>query len=109
VNIKSFDLTILRQRAMKYQLSHLYQSIPQSSYSDQVIDLMHVFTGGKFKDYLVSKDDMCKFFDIKIEDTVSGSEIYDLYLKRDFEAIRLHCLADVVKEYELYKKMYLVK
>jgi predicted PolB exonuclease-like 3'-5' exonuclease len=108
VNIKSFDLTILRQRAMKYNLHKLYQSIPLISYSDQVIDLMHVFTGGKFKDYLVSKDDMCRFFDIKVEDKHSGKEVYDLYLKKDYEDIRLHCLADVIKEYELYKKMYIL-
>jgi predicted PolB exonuclease-like 3'-5' exonuclease len=108
VNIKSFDMTILRQRSMKYGLRHLYQSIPLNSYSDQMIDLMQVFTGSKHRDYLVSKDDMCKFFDIKIEDIHTGKEVYDLYLKEDYEAIRQHCLADVIKEYELYNKMYLI-
>lgn len=107
VNIKSFDLTILKQRAMKYRLKHIYDSIPPSSYSDQIIDLMHVFTGGKFKDYLVSKDDMCRFFDIKVDDEYSGKEVYDLYLKGEYEKIRSHCEADVIKEYELYNKMYL--
>jgi len=65
-----------------------------------------LFTGSKYKDYLVSKDEMCKFFDIPVEGD-SGSQVYDWFLQGKFEDIQEHCLNDVRKEYELFQRMSL--
>lgn len=107
VNIRLFDMVILRQRAFKFGLVSLASSIPDNSYSDRIVDVMDVFTGSKSKDYLVSKDDMCKFFGIEIEDEGDGSLVYNQFLNKEYDKILHHCKADVDKEFELCKKMNL--
>lgn len=100
VNIRGYDLPILRQRAWKYNLLELSIALSQRE-----LDLMDKFTGSKTKDYLVSKDEMCEFFGVTVKDEHDGSEVWGLYQAGDFDAIRAHCLNDVRKEYLLYKKM----
>jgi predicted PolB exonuclease-like 3'-5' exonuclease len=102
-NIRNFDLPILRQRAWKYKLTWLSKAL--SVPSSQIIDLIDLFTGSRSKEYLVGKDEMCRFFDIVIDDDNTGAMVYDLYLAGDVNKIISHCEADVVKEYELYKRM----
>jgi len=102
-NIRNFDLVILRQRAWKYGLDWLARSlsVPQT----QIFDLIDVFTGSRGKDYLVGKDEMCKFFGIENEDDVDGSQVQDLFDAGEYDKIVDHCVHDVEKEYELYQKM----
>jgi predicted PolB exonuclease-like 3'-5' exonuclease len=101
VNIRSFDIIILKQRAWKYKSEFLSVAMSQ-----KIVDLMDLFTGSKYKDYLVSKDEMCKFFDIPVEGD-SGSQVYDWFLQGKFKDIQEHCLNDVRKEYELFQRMSL--
>jgi hypothetical protein len=99
VNIRSFDIVILKQRAWKYGLKSLSLALDQ-----KVFDIMDIFTGSKYKDYLVSKDDMCKFFGIPVEGD-SGSEVYGWWQNKEYDKISAHCLNDVRKEFELYQKI----
>lgn len=99
VNIRSFDMVILRQRAWKYGLKSLSLALNQ-----KVTDIMDIFTGSRYKDYLVSKDEMCKFFGIPA-DGDSGSMVYDWWVKHEWNDIVQHCINDVRKEYELYQKI----
>jgi predicted PolB exonuclease-like 3'-5' exonuclease len=100
-NIRNFDLVILKQRAWKYGFDWLAKAFSQT----QVFDLIDVFTGSRSKDYLVGKDEMCKFFGIENGDDVDGSQVQDLYDAGEYDKIVQHCVADVKKEYELYQKM----
>jgi predicted PolB exonuclease-like 3'-5' exonuclease len=90
-NIRNFDLVILKQRAWKYGFDWLARAFSQT----QVFDLIDVFTGSRSKDYLVGKDEMCKFFGIENGDDVDGSQVQDLYDAGQYDKIVQHCVADV--------------
>lgn len=101
VNIRNFDLIILKQRAWKYEQEYLRQALTVDIHK-RIFDIMDEFTGSKYRDYLVSKDDMCNFFGIPVEGD-SGSQVYDWYVNHDYGKIKDHCLNDVRKEHELLK------
>lgn len=48
--------------------------------------------------------DWCSAFGIPCDDKTKGSDIYELYLKGDFDAIAAHCRADVEVTAKLYER-----
>lgn len=51
----------------------------------------------------------CKRFGIEVEDTHTGADIAALFAAGDFEAIRVHCLADLQKTRQLAERLGVVR
>lgn len=106
-NMKAFDLPWLVQRAMKYQLHYLYHFLQSfDRYSKNLFDTMERFNFTAYKE-MTSQSDVAYFFDIPVNDEIKGADVYDCYLKGEYEKIIHHNHEDVRVLREIYKRMKL--
>lgn len=104
-NIKEFDLKWIRHRVYKYGLKWLAMHCPWNRYSKQVIDLREVLDSG----YQArgTFDQYCKWLGLPGKpEGMEGSQIWALWNKKDFEAIRQYCMNDVENVRAMYHKIF---
>jgi uncharacterized protein YprB with RNaseH-like and TPR domain len=100
-NLK-FDLPIIRQRAMKWNLP-LIKRLPYGRNDKQAFDLMVEFM--KPSTDFVSCTEVCKFFGIEDNDDSTGADVYNFYLDGELDKIYDHCRMDIEKNRNIHKKM----
>lgn len=102
-NISTFDLPWLWRKALKYDLKYLRDTLPKENRT-MVIDLMRVFAAD-FKDF-VSLSNAAKFLGIEHDDTFSGKDVHEAWLKGDSESIITHCKDDIRAVNDIYDRIY---
>ena len=102
-NALNFDMPWLWRRAVKYDLPWLKSQIRLDRYKNNIHDTMKIWAGADFKDY-TSLDKLASWLGLGSQNG-SGSEVYDNYLKGDYEAIAEHCKSDVELVRAVYKKI----
>jgi predicted PolB exonuclease-like 3'-5' exonuclease len=104
-NIKSFDLSWLWRKAIKYDLKTLRQSINRDRYKGNAIDLMEVWAAD-FKDYR-KQSDVAKFLGLPdLSNGIDGSKVYDMICDGKIEEVKNYCLGDVLTSKAIYEKIY---
>lgn len=102
-NILTFDMPWLWRRAVKYDFQWLKGQIRLDRYKSNIHDTMKIWAGADFKDY-TSLDKLASWLGLGNQNG-SGSEVYDQYLKGDYEAIAAHCKGDVELVRAVYSKI----
>ncbi|HLA29268.1 MAG TPA: ribonuclease H-like domain-containing protein [Syntrophales bacterium] len=100
-NIITFDMPWIWRKAIKYGLTGIRNAIPRGN-PHLTTDLMKVWAAD-FKDY-VSLASCADFLGVQ-HGGGNGSEIYQLWLMGDYEAIDNHCLRDIKTTMAIYEKM----
>jgi hypothetical protein len=90
---------------IKYQLG-IRDIIPHERFSKNILCTMESWAGARFDDRTSLKD-IAKYLDIEDENKdVDGSDIYDMYIKGDYEGIKNKCKNDIKITIQLSKKLY---
>jgi hypothetical protein len=100
-NILTFDIPWLWRKAIQHNLPALRDALPKE-YRHFVTDLMKIWASD-FKD-LVSLASVAEYLGIEHKGG-KGSEICDLWLNGDMDAINSHCQRDIETVMAIYKRM----
>lgn len=104
-NLRKFDLDLIWKRSKYHGLNELASLIPRDRFSKDVIDIMEIFQGPNFHDY-VSQDTVCKYFNIEGKPgDIDGSKVYDFWMDGKYDEVALYNMDDVKKVRALYKVM----
>ena len=108
-NGKTFDLPVLKYRAMKYDVSApwLYRSGDRwNNYNSKYCIDWHCDLLECFSDFGVSAkckmNEICSILGIPGKLDVDGSQVIDLYDNNEIKKIRDYCETDVINTYLLY-------
>lgn len=103
-NILRFDIPFLWHRAVKYKLPYLKSILPHERYDKAMVrDTLSIFSVTSYgSDSWISLDTLAKFLGLPTKEH-HGSEIHDLYLAKDYDAIAKHCEDDVNLVRTIYK------
>jgi 3'-5' exonuclease len=104
-NIKNFDNSFLKLRALKYKLSLLNQLLPHRSAMSRIEDVMeYALVTTRFTvDKYVSQDKVCKYFGLKGKGEMDGSMVMDYYLQGKKQEIADYCKDDVEQMRQLHQ------
>ena len=100
-NARSFDLTWLWRKAMKYRLYNLAQRIPRDRYSKDVEDTMEMWASD-YKDH-VSLDSVAQFLGVGGKNGMNGGMVYDYFIQGRHNDIAEYCKDDVKLVREVHK------
>jgi uncharacterized protein YprB with RNaseH-like and TPR domain len=103
-NIRTFDVPYIWRKAIKYQLDYLKKAFNRDRGRGNIIDLMEVW-GTDFRD-MRKQGDVALFLGLQHDDTVKGSQVYDLYLQDRLGEIADHCKSDVETVREIHRRIY---
>lgn len=108
-NGRSFDLPVLKYRAMKYGVSArwLHQSANKwENYAARYAPNWHCDLAEVLSDYGASArtkmNEVCAALDLPGKTGVDGSKVADMYDRGEVEGIRRYCETDVLNTYLLY-------
>ena len=103
-NLKSFDLSWIWHRAVKYGLPALTDCISRERYPKNVIDVRDFWTGGD--PYGKGKlKDIAKFFGLETIDDMDGMKVLDHFLAEEYDLIAKYNRRDVELTREIYWRM----
>lgn len=104
-NIKNFDNSFLKLRAMKYKLDTLNRLLPHRSAMGRIEDVMEyaLITTRFTVDKYVSQDKVCKYFGLKGKGDMDGSMVMDYYLQGKKQEIADYCKDDVEQMRQLHQ------
>jgi hypothetical protein len=105
-NNRSYDMDLLWKRAKFYKLEKLAALIPRDNkWSKDIIDLKEVFNGVNTHEF-TSQDYVCKYFGIQGKpDDIDGSQVYDYWMRGEYQKIADYNVDDVEKVIALYDIM----
>jgi len=107
-NGRSFDMGVLKYRAMKYAItSNIYQAGDKwNSYMSRYSPNWHCDLHEVLSDYYASGkarlNDVCSIFNYPGKVDVDGSNVFDLYQMGEIQQIRDYCETDVLNTYLVY-------
>jgi hypothetical protein len=105
-NNRTYDMDLLWKRCVYYGLYDLAKMIPRDRFSKNVIDMKEVFQGPNVQEYR-SQDFVCKYFGIEGKpEGVNGSNVYEYWMRGEYQEIAEYNKDDVNKVRLLYKKMF---
>jgi len=102
-NIATFDLPWLWRKAVKYGLARLRNAIPRDNHYGMIVDLMRVWAADYQDRSSLSK--VAAFLGIP-HDGGNGSEIHDLWLSGELDAIAAHCRRDIETTRAIWERIY---
>jgi hypothetical protein len=101
-----FDYPMAYLRALKYGLYDLAEVIkPTSRWGDPMhVDLLPILSGSyRPEREQGSLDDWCAFFDVEIDNPISGKEVSQAMLRRQHDQVQRHTVSRVVGARGLHK------
>jgi len=103
-NIRTFDVPYIWRKAIKYELAYLKKAFNRDRNRGNIVDLMEIW-GADFRD-MRKGSDVAAFLGLPCDDTVSGKDVYGLYLEGRTGEIAGHCKSDVETVREIYRRIY---
>ncbi len=104
-NGKSFDIPYLKKRSSIKRSNCFYIDIPIRRYDiNYHYDILEVLSNFGASDFH-SLDFYCKLYGITKSNDINGSDIYTLYIKKDYDMIIEKCCEDVLATKELYLRI----
>lgn len=102
-NCRKFDLDLLWKRAKFHGLHDLAKLIPRDKWDKNVIDIMEVFLGSNYHEY-ISQNAVCEYFKIEQKPNgIDGSKVYDYWMAGRYEEISQYNIYDVETVRKLFK------
>lgn len=100
-----FDFPYILKRSSIKNVQTFNISLPiRKYYTDKHYDILEVLSNFGQSD-MYSLDVYCKIYGITKSNDIDGSDIYSLYLKKNYDTIIEKCCEDVVATKELYLRI----
>ena len=109
-NGRTFDLPVLRYRAMKYQIPcpNFYNMTQRGGYTDRYNNLLHLDLLDMLSDFgssaRIKLNEACSILNIPGKLGMDGSKVEECFLNGGVEDIRNYCESDVLNTWYLYLK-----
>lgn len=102
-NIRTFDLDLLWKQCMKHRLYNFARLIPRKKFDDRVIDYVEIYNGPAPHKY-ISQKEICELFGIQGKpDDIDGSQVYDYWMRGEYEKVAEYNIYDVDRVIDLRK------
>lgn len=111
-NGSSFDLPVLRYRAMIHHLSArgLFRRSYFNRFTEDALDLCDVLSSYGAATPKMKLDELCKLMGLEGKpDTIDGSRVADFYRQGRIKEISDYCVSDVINTYRLWLRYQLFK
>lgn len=104
-NGKKFDIPFIIFRCIINEINLPFKLETKRYYTNLHFDIFEVLTNFYQTQTFFTLKDYCKIFNIKNDDKDNGKDVYSLYIQKEFESIKNHCISDVKCTKEIYEKI----
>jgi len=104
----NFDLYVVRARSLILEVRFDWKRIEELFVPFQPLvhcDLQFELARGR-RDHYARLGLVARRLGCEVEDEITGADVLDAYQREDWEAIRKHCSADVVRTAYIWRKTY---